>query len=270
MALRRPTPKGRVRLDPVPPQQPQAEVEAKPRPPQVQAQTNAPNPHLEKAIQEADASPEPDASNEEAKTKPKRSATVLKVVKDIANAADPRPSRKVPDAAEWEPYLQRGLVYASVFYIWWLTTDDEGNELGDTSKYELDDERASLIVPPFARVWARTPFNRRYGRDMIENFDVLVSSVAIVTYIMDTRPLWAAKRQRQQMRNSDNKVIPMRREQTKTAPAPAPVQSKPPTPEPLTPTNGGTQPNDNPERTIDESPFKQPIGWTPGQQHNTD
>jgi len=165
--------------------------------------------------------------------------------------------------------MQRGLVYLSVFYIWWLTTDDDGEDLGDTRQYELDDERAGLIVPPFARVFARTGLNRRYGRDLIENFDVLVSAVAIGTYIADTRPLWKAKRARQIARSTGNKVIPMRREQTTTASAPAPPKQRP-EPEKLEPlVNGGTQANEQPE-SAPNGPFKQPLAWEPGQQFRTD
>lgn len=223
-------------------------------------------------MEAADVSPAPAASSEapkqQAAPKQTKAATVLKVVKGITDAADPRPSRKIPTAEEWEPFMQKGLVYCSVFYIWWLTTDDDGNELGDTRQYELDDERASLIVPPFARVFARTGLNRRYGRDLIENFDVLVSAVAIVTYVMDTRPLWAAKRARQIARTSGNKVIPMRREQTTTAPAPVKTRPQPEKLEPVS--NGGTQPqNEQPEPTAN-GPFKQPIGWEPGTQNRTD
>lgn len=273
-ALRPATPKGRVKLDIA---KPAVKVEARPAAPQPKAtaEAPAPNPNLQASIEAADANPAPAASNAEAKAekpKPTRAAQIVKVVADVANAVDPRPSRKIPTADEWEPLMQRGLVYASVLYIWWLTTDDDGNDI-DTREFELDEERAGLIVPPFARMWARTPLNRRYGRDLIENLDVLVSVVAVVTYVMDTRPLWRARRERQQLRQSGNKVIPMRREQTKTAPAPvqqpAPVRPEPQPLESQAKTNGGTQPNADSEPTTD-GPYKRALTWTPGQQHSTD
>lgn len=279
MALTPPKPRGNVKLEVV--RQPQPELAAEnPR-----AESAAPNPKLEAnitAADEAEAAESREAAASSAddtkkgKAKPKRStgATILKVVKEVANATDPRPSRKIPDAAEWEPYFKRGLVYLSVFYIWWLTTDDEGNEIGDTSKYELDDERAGLIGSPFARLFARTPLNRRYGRDLIENMDALVAVVAIVTYLMDTRPLWRAKRARnlRRQQKGDN-VIPMRSAQNTTAqrPEPQPLQPQSQVTAPAQPakTNGGTQPNAEPEPTF-ARPFKSEFRWTPGEQNLSD
>jgi hypothetical protein len=225
-------------------------------------------------VEAADANPEPDDSSAETKAadKPKqsRAAQVVKVVKDIADAADPRPSRKPPTADEWEKPMARGLVYLSVFYIWWLTTDDDGNEI-HTDDYTLDDERAELIVPPFARIFSKTAFNRRYGRDIIENFDVLVSVVAIVTYVMDTRVLWSKKRERAQARASNNNVIPMRREQTKTVAA----QPKQQTQAAATVVEPKAQEipkgeNDAEPKQDDAGPYKRPLEWTPGQQHSAD
>lgn len=233
------------------------------------AEAPAPNPNLQAVIEAADANPEPAVSNEEPKQQPKqqtRAAKVVKVVADVAAAVDPRPSRKIPTADEWEKPFAKALVYGSVFYLWWLTTDDDGNEI-DTREYELDDERAELIVPPFARLFARTSLNRRYGRDLIENMDIVVSAVAVVTYVMDTRPLWRAKRERQLARQTGNKVIPIRKEQTKTVAAP--VQQRP-EPQPLeSTTNGGTQPHAVTEQATD-GPFKRPLGWQPGTQFSSD
>lgn len=264
-ALRRPTLKGKVKLDvvsPSPRKRPPVETRE-----ETVAQTTSPNPNLEAAIEAADALP--DSVAEESKPKQSRTATVLKVVKDVADATDSRPSRKPPTADEWEKPIARGMVYVSVFYVWWLTTDDEGNELGDTSRFELDDERAALISTPFARLWARTPLNRRYGRDMIENVDMLVAVSALVTYVMDTRPLWNAKRAREQARMNNNNVLPIRRQQTTTAVQHEVNESQARRAAPEQKVNGGTQPHEQPEPTID-GPYRTPLPFTPGQQNSTD
>lgn len=266
-ALRAPAAKGRVKLDVVaeptaarrkrPPVQTQGEKAA--------AATASPNPELEAAIEAADDNPASVAADAE-KEKPSRSTKVISVVKDVVGAVDPRPSRKVPTAEEWEPVIAKGFTYLSTFYIWWLTNDDDSGE--PTAQYELDDERAELIGSPFARVWARTPLNRRYGRDLIENSDILVATISLVTYVMDTRPLWVEKRSRELARQQGNNVVAMRRPQTTTAR----VQQQPQAPKAAAatqPTNGGTQPNEQSEREAD-GPYRTPLPFSPGEQNRTD
>lgn len=280
MGLQPPAPKGRVKLDVI--QEPATEAEQA----QPVAQASDPNLSSQAAVvrQEPRARAAAKVASKGADAKPPKKSVAriaVEVAEGIASAADPRKSKAVPTASEWEPYLTRGLQYLSVFYIWWLTTDADGEELSETEakKYELDGERANYIAGPFARVWARTPLNRRYGRDLIENMDVLLAAVAIITYILDTRPLWRARAARIRERASGNKVLDIRRAQSKSVPArqePQPLeQSKPPpAPAPVSPpsqptsTTNGEVKGDTDEPFV--SPFKGPLGFEPGEQFRSD
>lgn len=124
--------------------------------------------------------------NRKARRRPAR--PVIDTLKDMADEAGAGKSKSVPNSEQLTRAFSRGLTtVGGAAAIWAVETDPR--PLSDAHKEQAIDylalrpAAAHEICEPLGRAFASSPLNKRYGRAVVDNVDV-VSSMCELTIIM--------------------------------------------------------------------------------------
>lgn len=135
-------------------------------------------------------------------------------------------AKRPPTEAEWEKSLGRALSEVTVFGAY-MSIEHDPRELSEQQEEALV-EYLSLSPPegrevaaPIGRIIARTPLNRKYGRTVVDNLD-LVNSVATIATLM--RHWSSYRRERKAMETPGATITELR----PSAAPPPPVPSAAP------------------------------------------
>lgn len=130
-----------------------------------------------------------------------RKADIPEVVEIVASKTPTRATTNAPSMKEWSGLLGELMAYISVVIaakaVSHKAIDAQSTIEAEeqASQIALSDDEADKIVKPISRIIARSAVNKRYGRQIMDNSDLLQAVFVMKDFYDRVQPFLAEKRE---------------------------------------------------------------------------